>query len=491
MLKKTTQPIILISRPLVRANKEFHVSRRKWPSLNLLYIATILHNKNLPVEIIDARALDYIAEDIKKILLEKKPQIVFIESDPYDFYQCPNPSLTSFYETILAAKEAGAENIVSMGPQATIFDLELLKNTALDYIVRGDDPKIAAELLEKIYTQENFSFEGISYKENNIIKQGKIKYLDNLDKLPVGDYSLLPMKKYGANMDIFGDKKFMIMTTSRGCPYQCQYCFKHLIGNKVRQMSLSRVKLELDELIKNQKIEAVYFIDDFFTFNKQRILDFCALIKNENYNFVWGCQTRTNAVDAETLQSMKNTGCIYISYGIESGSQAVTDRSGKNLNLIQAENIINLTKQIGIYPHINMMYGFPKETKKEFNKTINFLIRHRDFNLPGALRFYPGTIYYERLLPGKSLNETEKISLNLSLSKLKKKDIDRGLAKLILAKKIYNREFNLNFVYFLVKYLFPAVASFLSSHSFWSSSFSFLSSSRKWGFQRCQKYLNL
>ena len=65
------QPIILINRPLVRDNKEFHVSRRKWQPLNLLYIATELQKNNLPVEIIDARAFDYTAADIRKIDLRE------------------------------------------------------------------------------------------------------------------------------------------------------------------------------------------------------------------------------------------------------------------------------------------------------------------------------------------------------------------------------------------------------------------------------------
>lgn len=449
--------IILINRPLVRDNKEFHVSRRKWPPLNLLYIGTILKNNNLPVEIIDARALDYNSEDIKKELQTKKPSVIFIASDPFDFYQCPNPSMTSYYETIEAASLSGANFIVSMGPQATIFASDLLKNTALTHLVLGDDPLTAANLLSNLFQKENFNYPNVAYKNNQEIISGVNKPLTDLDKLPLGDYSLLPMEKYSANMEVFNNKKFSVLAISRGCPYQCQYCFKHLIGNQVRAWSLERIKLELDEMILKNKIEALYFLDDFFTFNKQRILDLCALIKKENYQFIWGCQTRTNAVDEEMLCAMKDAGCVYISYGIESGSQAVEDRSKKNINLSEAEKIIKLTKSIGIHPHINMMYGFPDETKKEFNQSINFLIRHHDFALPGALRFYPGTPYYEQFLPHKNLEEIEKISLDLSLTKLKPKDVARGLAKLVLAKKIYYKEFNLSFIYFLLKYFFPGL----------------------------------
>ena len=432
--------IILINRALTRA-KKFHISRRKWQPLNLLYIGTYLKNKNIPVQIIDCRAQDYNSQDLEKILLKKQPNIVLIASDPFDFYQCPNPSMQSFYNSIDSAKKSGAKYILSIGPQATIFSEKLLKNTDLTHIIKKDNPIVAAELILDLLNNK---------QTQKIIDFG---HLENLDELPTGNYDLLDMEKYSANMPNFPSGKFTIMSISRGCPFQCKYCFKKLIGSKIRQMSLKRTEKELDILVNKYQIQNIYFIDDFFTFDFERIYKLCDILKK--YNLKWGCQTRTDYVDENLLKAMNNAGCVYISYGVESGSQKILDKSTKNLKINSVAKIINLTRKLGIYAHFNMIYGFPNETKQDFMQSINFMIKNKEFSLPGAIRFYPGCQFYNELIPNASVKEIEKISNNLSLSKLKQSVVDRGLAKLILAKKIHNKEFDWKIFYYLLKYLFP------------------------------------
>jgi len=448
--------VILINRPLIKISG-FHIPGRKWQPLNLLYIATSLNNFKIDTEIIDARAYEYSIEKIKEILKKEKPRIVLVASEPYDFYLCPNPSMKSFYNILDICKDLKIENIISIGPQATLFDEKLLKETNLKYIIKGDNPLIATKLIQDLINNNFTDYENLSYKNNNKIKLGDIKHLQNLDDLAVGDYGLLPMEKYGANMPEFPKKKFSILITSRGCPYQCKYCLKKSIGHQVRKMSLPRVKKELDKLIKEHNVETIYFLDDLFNFDNERVKKLCQLIKNEKYNIIWGCQTRTDRVDEKILKIMKDAGCFYISYGIESGSQAVINRCNKNLNLKQAEKIIKLTKKIGIQVHVNMMYGFPGETVKEFNESINFLIRYEKNSLASAIRFYPGCQYYEELIPNKSIKDMEEVSRSLKLSKLTHKDIDRGLAKLVLVRKIKNKQYNWRILYFLFKYLFPGL----------------------------------
>lgn len=434
--------VILINRPLTRA-KKFHISRRKWQPLNLLYIGTYLKNKNISVEIIDARAENYSSEDLEKILLKKQPYIVLIASDPFDFYQCPNPAMQSFYNSIDLAKKSGAKYILSIGPQATVFAKDLLSLTNITHIIKGDNPIAASELILDLLNNK---------QTEKIIDSGHLK---NLDELPVGNYDLLPMEKYSANMSDFSTEKFTIMSTSRGCPFQCKYCFKALIGSKIRQMSLARIEKELDVLVNKYNIKNIYFIDDFFTFNFERVYKLCNILKK--YNLKWGCQTRTDCVNENLLKTMKLAGCIYISYGVESASQKILDKSAKNLKIDTVSKIINLTRKLGICAHLNMMYGFPDETKKDFMQSINFMIKNKEYDLPGVIRFYPGCQFYNELIPGKSVEEIEKISNDFSLSKLKQTDIDRGLAKLILSKKIYYKEYNWKIFYYLLRYLFPSV----------------------------------
>ncbi|MFA6428765.1 MAG: B12-binding domain-containing radical SAM protein [Candidatus Buchananbacteria bacterium] len=451
--------VLLINRAVARPNKEFHVSRRKWQPLNLLDISSFLLASKIPVKIVDARAMDYSIREVEKIIIAEQPQVVLVASDPFDFYQCPNPSLDSFYQLLALVRKIGVKYVLSIGPQATIFDKKLLEENLLDYIIKGDDPKTAAGLIEALLNKKPANYVNVSSKDGAQVNLGEIKHLEDLDSIPVAHYELLPMARYAANMPDFSAVKFSVMSTSRGCPFGCKYCFKSLIGFKIRQANLPRIKSELDELVIKHQIKAIYFLDDFFTFSRERVLAICQLIINQGYDIVWGCQTRPDYVDEEILKKMKESGCIYISYGVESGCPEVATRSGKSLDLKKTQENIDLTRACGIKAHINSLYGFPGETIKEFNQTIDFLIKNREASLPGAIRFYPGCAYYNQLIPGKSVAEVEKISLDLSLSALKTWDVEKGLARLIIKGKLRQQQYDWRLFYFLVKYFFPKLTT--------------------------------
>lgn len=450
--------VILINRPQVGI-KGFHIPGRKWQPLNLLYIATGLNNstsQEIKAEIIDGRAMGYNVKQIKKILQEKKPIIVVIASEPYDFYICPNPAMDSFYELIKAAKELNIKYILSIGTSATIFDKELLNQTDIDYIVKGDDPITVVRLIKDLLAaKEKIKYDNVSFKKDKKLHLGEVHHLEDLDELPVGDYGLLPMEKYGSNMLQFPKNKFAIMTSGRGCSFQCKYCLKKLVTSRVRTMSMGRIKQELDVLVKKHKVKTIYFLDDLFTFDLQYTKKLCQLIIKENYNIAWGCQTRTDKINLDLLKIMKSAGCVYISYGVESGSQRVLKDCLKNLDLNLAAQNIKITQMLGIKTNVNMLYGFPNETPEEFNQTINFLIKNKINGMPTAIRFYPGCAYYNELIPHTTLKEMQKISFDLSLSKLTHRDVERGLAKLMLYKKIAYKEYGWSMFYFMLKYFFP------------------------------------
>ncbi len=453
---------ILINRPL-HLDKRLPIPSRKWQPLDLLYVGTFLKNNGLTVEIIDARALDYSVADIKRILAQKQPKIVLIASDPYDLYQCPSILMDSFYQTIEAVQQTpSVKHILAIGPQAAIFDQELLNKTALGYIIKGNNPIAAANLILDLSKNQLDDLAGkyanLSCKKiDGTVNIGVLQNLEDLDKLPIGDYSLLPMEKYSPRMEFFRPDNFSIMFTSCGCPYNCKFCFKELIGSKVNSMSLPRFKQELDVLVGEYFIKNIYFIDDFFTFDRERVKQICRIIKEENADIQWGCQTRPERVDEELLKIMKDSGCIYISYGIESGSQAIVSSSGKGLNLEEAAKNYKLTKKIGIEAHSNMMYGYPEETAKDFNQTIDLQIELNDFSFPCGLCFFPQTKYYNELLPGKSPEEARKISVDLGLSRLTRETIEAGLAKLVFFKRIREKKIDFKTFYFLLKYIFPAL----------------------------------
>lgn len=455
--KKSDKKVILINRPLIRV-KGLKVPSRKWQPLDLAYIAAILEKENVMCKIVDARVLDLTVGGVIKEVRYFQPDLVLFATDPVDFYQCPNPNWQTLKDTIIGIKKVTCAKILSFGPQITLFDKELMPQLKIDFAVKGDNPLLTAEVAFDILNQGKTSREGVSYfdDQGNLVS-GEVKHLMDLTLLPVPAYHLLPMNLYSGLWNFPGGN-FSVIISSRGCPFNCKFCYKGMIGDSVRTRGLDQVMNEIETLINNFGIETIFFFDEIFTFNRNRIFDLCQRIIDARYELKWGCQSRIDFIDKGLLKIMYQAGCRYISYGIESGSQRIIDLADKGINLVKAGDAIELTRKIGIFPHVNMMFGFPEETKKDFKKTIDFLIEHGDEdNMPSKMNFFIGSPYYNKYLAGTTHREAVTISQKLGLSKLSLADVERGLSRWMIYCHWKKRKFNLKFFYFLLKFLLPSL----------------------------------
>jgi len=149
------------------------------------------------------------------------------------------------------------------------------------------------------------------------------------------------------------------------------------------------------------------------------------------------CNSRVDTVDYELLKLMKKSGCWLISYGIESASQDILNKSNKNYKLYQAKNAIKLTNKAGILSLGHFILGLPGETKESLQKTIKL---SRKINLDFAL-YYVATPF-----PGSQLYEKNKDSVkNVSSLSYSKNNINKDLDLEKSLKNAYTKfYFNLN-----------------------------------------------
>lgn len=76
---------------------------------------------------------------------------------------------------------------------------------------------------------------------------------------------------------------------------------------------------------------------------------------------------------------MKAAGCYLISYGVESGSDAILELMRKGYTAELAERVIRDTHAAGMDVIFNMMVGFPGEDNARFQETKNFVRRCRKY----------------------------------------------------------------------------------------------------------------
>ena len=147
-------------------------------------------------------------------------------------------------------------------------------------------------------------------------------------------------------------------------------------------------------------------------------MEICEGIIDKKLDVKWMCNGRVDKVDAEMLQMMSKSGCIGISYGVESGVQEILDNVEKDITLDQIVNAFKWTHAAGIETLAHVIFGLPGETKETVEETTKFIIKLN----PDYAQFYcaipfPGTRYHDMATEKGWLNATEweQFELNQSI----------------------------------------------------------------------------
>jgi len=302
--------------------------------------------------------------------------------------------------------------IIAGGPGATFSYSVFLRDNPIDFCVIGEGEITLPELLDNI--GHAVDVEGIAYiDKGEIVRTKERKQIADIDHLPFPDRDFFNFKKYlknsKAERGLFKGLRSTNIIAGRGCPYKCTYCSKTFSGIRLR--SVSKIEEEIKYLISKYDLEAIEFNDELVVVNKKRILEICECLKK--LGIKWGCQGRINLVDEEILKAMKDSGCMYIGYGVESFDQGILDRMKKQIKVDQIIPVIEMTRKIGINPIIQYMYGFPGENEVTIKKTIEFFKRINHSYVGFITTPLPGTELYENAICRGLIKDEESYLIQL------------------------------------------------------------------------------
>jgi anaerobic magnesium-protoporphyrin IX monomethyl ester cyclase len=163
-------------------------------------------------------------------------------------------------------------------------------------------------------------------------------------------------------------------------------------GHAYRACSVGHVLDVLEKTLARLPVRMVSFKDETFTANRKRGLELCQGMIARKLDFVWSCDTRADALDAELAQAMRLAGCQRLSFGVESGSPAVLRSIRKN---VTPETILEATaiaKRFGLQVRFFMMLGNRGETAETFRQSLELVRRAAPHQaLFACLSVYPGT----------------------------------------------------------------------------------------------------
>jgi radical SAM superfamily enzyme YgiQ (UPF0313 family) len=181
--------------------------------------------------------------------------------------------------------------------------------------------------------------------------------------------------------------------TSRGCPGKCIYCSSpELWKRKLFFRSPENILHELEILYK-AGVDYFSFSDDTFTFDKKRIITLCHLIREKGLKIIFDVRSRIDAVDDKILEELALTGCVSISFGVESASSKIQSILSKKVDIKKAEHIIRKCRELFIKTNVFLIIGNPEENSEDIQQNIDFLRNSLpDWVTIYGLHYYPGTM---------------------------------------------------------------------------------------------------
>lgn len=360
---------ILLVNPIIRGSKPpFYFP------LGLGYIARVLLDEGHNVEILDINAYRLTKEETIDRIKGSRFELVGLTGLVTEYSQIK--WLTDQFKEFHPNK-----TIILGGGLATLAPELVLKNSDIDIVVIGEGEETIKELVSAIESGKTLTdVNGIMFKDKDVIHKNKPrKIIENLDGIHFPAWELFPLEKYLKNPYLRLFNKNLRTTqiiTSRGCPYNCIYCFKDMWGQKFRKRSADNIIDEIKLLKDKFNITGIQISDDLFVMDKKRVYEFCDKLIEQEIEIIWVANGRVNLMDNPLLEKMRSAGCRVMCYGIESGSQKILDSMKKGVTVSQAEKAVQETWKAGILPHGYLMIGMFDETKETIKETINFCNRN-------------------------------------------------------------------------------------------------------------------
>lgn len=371
---------ITLLHPAIKNYSQAH--RRGSGHLGLGYLAAYLLRQGHAVRVLDAKNEAVTDEALRQHLRVFQPEIFGVTSMTHEIHTAA--------EACGVVKRSHPEiwTVVGGAHTSALPERTLEEFPAIDIVVAGEGEITMTEMMEAkargARPAELGNILGVAFRVNaGVYRTGKRPWLENLDELPFPAWELFPTEISWGVM------------SARGCPFGCIFC-QRVLGRRMRLRSVDNVLAEFDAIEERLGERDIWFRDETFGLNKRWLDEFLEKLKarNERKGYVldWGCNSRVNIADLNRYRRMKEAGCYRISFGVESGDEAILKRISKEITPGMAIRAIAAAQQAGLRAAAFFILGHPGENWRTALKTMHLAAKcHADSIAVGVMVPYPGT----------------------------------------------------------------------------------------------------
>lgn len=362
--------------------------------LELEYIGACIKDEGHEVNIID-------------MILEKKPLSYFIKNFKPDLV-----GITSYIAHVNIVKEYALEikqenpecRVAVGGVHAEVIPSDFI-DCNIDYIICANGLRTFSEIIKSLETGEN------PIKINGIWGEDKPKCIkETTFDYPHPDRSLVD--KYRKQYYYMFHNPCALIKTSYGCPYKCSFCFcREITDGKYFFRELN----DIIEEIKSIPEREIYIVDDDFLVDRNRLLDFYKLLKENRLEKRFLIYGRADFIagNEDIVKEFASAGLRAVIVGLESSSEEELKKYNKKSSVDINERAINILKKYEVECYGTLILGVDWD-EGDFDRLYKW-IRKIDIKFINLQPFTP--------IPGTALFDEYKDKLIVPREEYEKWDL--------------------------------------------------------------------
>ncbi|NLL70947.1 MAG: B12-binding domain-containing radical SAM protein [Epulopiscium sp.] len=301
---------------------------------------------------------DFILREIYK----QKPKIIG--------FSCYIWNIEYVLSLVSVIKQIMPKTMIFLGGPEVSYDSEfwLREHKEVDFIIQGEGEETLYELIQYFYKEGKIKtleeIKGICYRQGDKIYEGPSRFPLNLNTIPF---------VYDSNEFKELKNRIIYYESSRGCPYQCQYCLSS-VEQGVRYLSLDRVFSDLQQFL-NHKVKQVKFVDRTFNCNPDRALAIWKYLKEHdngitNFHFEISADILKPSI-LDFLSTVRKKQ-FQFEIGVQSTHSTTIEYIRRKMDFKELSEVVK-TIQAGhnIHQHLDLIAGLPGESYRRFQQSFN------------------------------------------------------------------------------------------------------------------------
>jgi radical SAM superfamily enzyme YgiQ (UPF0313 family) len=364
------------------------------PPLGLLYLASVLRQAGYRVRVLDLRITRDWQAALQDALRDETPALLGISA--------LTAERNSMKAIARAAKALHPDLPVLVGGAHPTSDpTDCFTEPAIDAALVGEGEAAILELVGTMLDGgDPAAIKGVYTHASPPGEAPPSAIKPDLERLPLPAWDLVPLEEYfrRRSMSTRPTRSYAVMSTSRGCPYRCEYCHENH-GKTFRARSPEAVADEVRYLTRTVGGGTLEIVDDIFNLHKDRSKLILRDIAREGaWRTAFPNGVRGDLIDDETLDLFAACRTPHLSIAVETASPRLQREIRKHLNIDKVRAVVEGGARRGIYMVGFFILGLPTETRDEMLATVSFA-RETPFDAAYFFKVlpFPGTGMWERL----------------------------------------------------------------------------------------------